>query len=136
MALPGDNLLVRLHKWAERQDENFLTEAFAYLLQHLLDQEPEAAVGLLAALTDGFFQLRAEEARLVEVCPHRAKDTGTPDLEVRTAQQLALFEVKAGSEPNLAQLRRYRGVLRDSGCPSTRLILLTRYPTSLATGEE
>ena len=31
MASSSDNLLLRLHKWAKRQDENFQTEAFAHL---------------------------------------------------------------------------------------------------------
>ncbi len=32
MALPTNNLFLRLHKWASRQDENFLTESVAVVL--------------------------------------------------------------------------------------------------------
>jgi hypothetical protein len=61
------NLLVRLHKWAHRQDENFLTETFAYVIQYLIEEEPQAAAGLLRSLTDGFLDLQPKEARAVTV---------------------------------------------------------------------
>jgi len=50
-----------------RQDENFLAECFAHLLQYLLEQEPEAAVRLVASLTGELIQLKPEESRLLEV---------------------------------------------------------------------
>jgi hypothetical protein len=134
MGSPSNNLLLRLHKWAVRQDENFLTEAFAHLLQHLLDHEPEAAVGILEALTGGFFRLRSQEAGLVVVRTQIVLSEGTPDLEIRTPEQLAYVEVKSASEASGEQVRRYRGLLRASGIPSTWLVLLTRYPPAL--GEE
>ncbi len=67
MASPENNLLVRLHKWARRQDENFLTETFAHLLLHLLWEEPEAAVNLLQVVTAGFLVIPVRESRAVEV---------------------------------------------------------------------
>lgn len=48
---PG-NLLVLLYRLAPRQQENFTTESFAYLLQHLIDGEPPAAARVLDWLTD------------------------------------------------------------------------------------
>ena len=41
MASPSNNLFLRLHKWAVRQDENFLTESLAVVLEQLLVLAPE-----------------------------------------------------------------------------------------------
>jgi hypothetical protein len=37
MASPANNLFLRLHKWTWRQDENFLTESLAVVLEQLDD---------------------------------------------------------------------------------------------------
>ncbi len=42
MAPPVNNLFLRLHKWASRQDENFLTESLVLVLDHLLVLAPAA----------------------------------------------------------------------------------------------
>lgn len=136
MEAQRNNLLARLHKWAHRQDENFITEAFAHLLQHLLDEEPEAGVHILEAVTGGFIRLKQEEARSVELRTQIVLSEGRPDLEIRTPKQLVYVEVKAESEVNPEQLRRYRRLLADSGVLSTALVLLTRYPVILAEGDE
>jgi hypothetical protein len=129
-----NNLLLRLHKWAWRQDENFLTETLAHLLQHLLDHEPEAAVSLVSRLTGGRLNLPAREAKSLEVSTQVFTAEGTPDLKLRTADCLALVEVKSESEVKPDQLRRYLKLLQDSGLESgrTALVLLTRYPVALA----
>ena len=57
MVTQDNNLLVNLHKWASKQDENFTTEAFVFLLNYLLDHEPEIAVNVLRKMTDGFLSL-------------------------------------------------------------------------------
>lgn len=129
-----NNLLLRLHKWARRQDENFLTEAFAHLLQHLLIHEPEAAVCLLKDITD-FLTLSPKEALAVEVRTQVVTADGTHDLHLRTSKQLALLEIKSESQANPEQLKRYRKWLRERDLPS-RLILLTRYPVNLADHDE
>ena len=38
-----NNLLVQLHNWAHRQDENFTTDSFAHLLSHLVSAAPAVA---------------------------------------------------------------------------------------------
>jgi hypothetical protein len=134
MALPENNLLVRLHKWAHRQDENFITEAFAHLLQHLLAEEPEAAIRILEAITGGFFRLTIQEARSVNIRTQIILSEGTPDLEIRTSTQLAFLECKSESPADPEQLVRYRRLLAKSGMTSTALILLTRYAVILPQG--
>ncbi|MBO0698202.1 MAG: hypothetical protein J2P46_07400 [Zavarzinella sp.] len=128
---PQNNLLVRLHKWASRQDENFLTETFAFLLQYLIEEEPQAAAGLLRSLTDGFLELQPGEARAVAVRTQIVTGEGTPDLSLRTLDKLAFVEVKSESPVSAPQLDKYRRLLRESGVPSTRLVLLTRHVIDL-----
>ncbi len=67
MAAFQSNLFVRLHKWAVRQDENFLTETFAYLLEYLIENEPEAACELVARLTGGIITLPPQQVRGLEI---------------------------------------------------------------------
>jgi hypothetical protein len=136
MKTPSTNLLLRLHKWAVRQDENFLTEAFAHLLQHLLEEEPEAAVRFLEQVTGGFFKLGPTDARQVALRTQIVLAEGRPDLEIRTASHLAFIEVKSDAEVDPDQLGRYRQLLSESGVPSQALILLTRYPAGALTGNQ
>lgn len=132
MAESSKNLLVRLHKWAARQDENFITECFAHLVQHLIDNEPEAACNLLSRLTDGVIRAKPSDLRFVEVNTQITTREGKPDLEISIPNVIALIEIKSESEPNPDQLRRYRAHLAKSGAATTRLILLTRYPADIA----
>jgi hypothetical protein len=125
------NLFVRLHKWASRQDENFLTESFAFMLQYLIEEEPQAAAGLLQALTGGFLSLEPVEARAVTVRTQIVTGEGTPDLSLRLMDRLAFIEVKSESAASATQLDKYRKLLHDSGIARTRLLLLTRHVVDL-----
>jgi hypothetical protein len=131
MTSPDNNLFARLHKWAWRQDENFLTESLAFLLQHLLEHEPGAAVRVLEAITNGFLKLKAEQARSVIVQTQLVLTEGTPDLRLKTEKQAVIIEVKSESPARADQIRRYRQSLQEMGVPSTCLVLLTRYPAKL-----
>src|SRR5947209_10065165 len=131
MVDPQSNLLVRLHKWAHRQDENFLTESFAYVLQYLIEEEPQAASGLFRSLTDGFLNLQPVEVRAVTVRTQIVTGEGTPDLALRSADRLAFIEVKSESAASSAQLEKYRKLLDESGVLHTRLVLLTRHLVDL-----
>ena len=52
MASPSSNLFLRLHKWASRQDENFLTESLAVVLEQLLVLAPAVGTRLVSRLTE------------------------------------------------------------------------------------
>ena len=57
MASHTGKFLIRLHRWAHRQDENFTTEAFVHLIKTLLDLEYQSGIDFLSKLTNGFLQL-------------------------------------------------------------------------------
>jgi hypothetical protein len=132
MAAFQNNLLVRLHKWAVRQDENFLTEVFAFLLNHLAESEPEAATEIVARITGGAICLSPQQIRVLEVRTQITGEEGIPDIELRTAQHFVIIEVKNEAEATQDQLNRYRRLLDQSPVASKGLILLTRYPVNVS----
>jgi hypothetical protein len=124
----GPNLFARLHKWAARQDENFLTESLAVVLEQLLILSPEAGTGLIKRLTNGFIDVLPENASSIEIRTQVETEHGRPDLEIRIVHRLSCIEVKAESELRTGQLEGYRTFLNESGLEFTQLVLLTRYP--------
>jgi hypothetical protein len=124
----GPNLLLRLHKWAIRQDENFVTEAFACLLEQLLLLAPEVGTRLISKLTAGSIRVAGDGASSIAIQAQVETGEGRPDLEVRVPHWLVWIEVKVESPLRAGQLEGYRVLLRRAGVANTRLILLTRYP--------
>jgi hypothetical protein len=124
-----NNLLVLLHRWVVRQDENFTTEALVQLLRHLLRHQPVAALRLLTRLSGGRMALSADRANEVELKTQGTTEGGRPDLQIRTRDHLVVVEVKVESGLGWRQLGRYRQELRKGGVANTCLVLLTRYPT-------
>ena len=94
----GPNLFARLHKWAARQDENFLTESLAVVLEQLLILAPAVGVRLVSRLTGGFIDLEPTNVDAIEIHTQIETGSGRPDLEFRTPHRLAWVEVKAESE--------------------------------------
>src|ERR1043166_4344652 len=135
MNSPANNLFLRLHKWASRQDENFLTESLAVVLEQLLVLAPAVGTRLVARLTGGFIDLPAEDASAIEIRTQVETATGRPDLEIRTPYRLTWVEVKAESELRVGQLAGYRVLLGESGFAETSLVLLTRYPEVFKPGD-
>jgi hypothetical protein len=132
MAASANNLFLRLHKWASRQDENFLTESLAVVLEQLLVLAPAVGTRLVARLTGGFIDVPPEDASGIEIHTQVEAGAGRPDLEIRFPHRLVWIEVKAESELRTGQLAGYRVLLGEAGIAQTRLILLTRYPEVFA----
>ncbi len=124
----GPNIFARLHKWARRQDENFLTESLAVVLEQLLILAPEVGVRLVSQLTGGFIGVISENASVIEIHTQIETGQGRPDLEISSKDRLVWIEVKAESPLRSGQLEGYRVLLGESGVEQTRLILLTQYP--------
>jgi hypothetical protein len=132
MSSAQPNLFLRLHKWATRQDENYLTESLAVVLESLLILAPAVGTRLVACLTGEFIVVSPDAASAIEIRPQVETGEGRPDLEIRIPNRLVWIEVKAESELRTGQLEGYRVLLRESGVQETRLILLTRYAESFA----
>jgi hypothetical protein len=124
----GPNLFARLHKWAGRQDENFLTESLAVVVEQLLVLAPVVGTRLIGLLTRGFIGVPAGDAGSIEIQTQVEEATGKPDLEFSTPYRLVWIEVKAESELRTGQLEGYRVLLKARKTSQKRLGLLTRYP--------
>lgn len=131
----GPNLFARLHKWASRQDENFLTESLAVVLEQLLILAPEVGVRLVSQLTGGFIEINPNSASVIGIATQVEAGQGRPDLEISIPERLVWIEVKVESALRTGQLEGYRVLLRESGIDQTRLVLLTRYPEVFQPGE-
>jgi hypothetical protein len=127
---PEQNLLVALHRWATRQDENFVTEAFAHLLRHLLENERPIGVDLLCYLTNNRLNVKGDEVESVAVSTQVTTFLGRPDITIRTSNHLVYVEVKVESDLGDKQLTRYRQALAESGFENWTLVSLIRHPAS------
>lgn len=126
-----------LYRWAHRQDENFTTEAFVYLLNHLLGHERacgEALVRLLCFPEDPTSHVGG---RIHEITTQWVTEEGTPDIRIESDALVAFIEVKKGSGLARDQLGRYRRILaKQAEGRATRLGLLTVYPMGVQEDEE
>jgi hypothetical protein len=135
MAVGTSNLLLRLQKWAARQEENFTTEAFAHLLEHLLTCEPRAGVHVLKCLTGDVIDLAPDEAAKVEVNLQATTAEGRPDICIRSPGRLVYVEVKVDLGPGDLQIDRYLSLLRGRDPDKSGVILLTRHLVVFGPGE-
>jgi hypothetical protein len=123
------NLFANLHKWVRRQNENFVTESFAFILDRLLEAEPPLANELIRLLCFGDDNSISLDGQSWQVSTQESiPGMGKPDIWLRWPKRaLILIEVKRWSGLGATQLRRYRGILADSGMEITRLVLLTEW---------
>jgi len=134
----ADNLLVLLYQLAHRQQENFTTDSFAHLLQHLVVQEPLAAEQLLDWLTGSdLFSTRDSDQPLWIHTQAYTEEHGIPDLRIDADDLCVIVEVKLGSWLTLGQVEPYAKELARSGRPARALVGLTGYkpPNPLSDGE-
>jgi hypothetical protein len=115
MAGLSSNLFLRMHKWAARQDENFLTESLAVVLEHLLVLAPAVGTRLVGSLTGGFIDLPTESSSAIVIRTQVETGQGRPDLEISVPHRLVWIEVKAESGLRTGQLEGYRVLLDKSG---------------------
>ncbi len=115
-------------RWAQTQDENFTTEAFAHLLRHALVQAPEVARSLLRLLFGAELDLSDEAMAGTTVTSQWYALPAIPDIKVENNRLLALVEVKVGAELTRAQAEDYLALLDGHATvhQAKRLAVLTR----------
>jgi hypothetical protein len=124
----NQNLFVALHRWASGQDENFTTEAFAFLLRHLQTHEPSVAAKVLRRLTESLIDVEPDKISTVKI-ETQVKDNGAiPDIKIESPNSL---EVKVSATLSRKQVEDYLDVLKASRFyPNTGLVVLTRHPVA------
>ncbi|MBN2465284.1 PD-(D/E)XK nuclease family protein [candidate division WOR-3 bacterium] len=121
------NLLVNLHKWVSRQDENYVTEAFAHLVATLLSREPQPALGFIGWLVGAEVGQGFVQAAGVEVVTQMQDEGNQPDIRMYAGSAVAYVEVKVESGVDRDQLRRYKEELDRVAQGPRALVLLTRH---------
>ncbi len=122
-----NNLFSSLSRWAASEQENFLTESFAYLLEHLRITEAQAFVAIISRLTRDGVCVDATDLNGVTVDTQVATEHGYPDLELTGPGFHVFIEVKDRSPVDPGQLDRYSRALQESSAETRCLVLLTRY---------
>lgn len=120
------NLLVRLHRWAHRQSENFTTEAFTHVLEHLVDAEPNAARDMLEWLTARQITVTQADLRDLDIrTQSHANEHGIPDVRIFGPDLDIVIEVKLDAGLSAAQAMAYRRAQDREGRARRALVGLT-----------
>jgi hypothetical protein len=123
------DLLVKLYRWAHYQGENFTTEAFSTLLEHIIDNQPNQAVAILGWLTAGRCSLTNDDIEQLQVQPQfRTLEHGIPDLRLIGSDVDIIVEVKLDEKLTLVQAGAYRAELEREGKNRRVLVALTGKP--------
>lgn len=130
------NLFLSLHPLARRQDENFTTASFVYLLMHLRRQYPGVLAKVLSKLGGEGCAFKAEDASQAQFVLWESTGDRIPDLRVTAPGKVMIVEVKVSHGVNQAQLDQYLDLLAESEAPQRRLALLTRYPVDVVIPSE
>jgi len=122
-----NNLLIPLHKLARRQDENFLTEILAFLLNYYAQNEPESAIWLIKFITGEELDLSEKDLRVLSVEAQHHTPIGIPDIKIETPNFICFIEVKVDADFDSKQLSTYKEYLQKKYKKKSVLITLTKY---------
>lgn len=130
------DLFSPLFRWAHRQGENFVTDAFVFLVQELLRREQLAACSFLDWLCYGSETSCGFTHRTPSISTQLRTKDGTPDICIQTPQVFVLVEVKKGSDLHEGQLGQYRTLLDRQTAREKRLVLLTAFDATFGDHEK
>ena len=115
----ADNLFSTLFKYGAYAPENYLTEAFVYLLKELLTRSPAAGLKIVNRLahfpTADAFQNPAD----LRIHTQVSGENGYPDIQITDGEaRLVSIEVKHDAPLHLGQLENYLHDLERTGMPA------------------
>ena len=126
------NVFASLARYATRQEENFLTEAFVYLLNLILEKEAEAGKGILGNICGEICFSWFSTNEQLSITTQITITNGRPDIVIEIGKDKVVFiEVKHDSIIGEDQLERYYAYLQSSHQKQKQLVLLTRSKSSL-----
>jgi len=135
--MPSDDLFSALSKYdGSHSAENYLTEAFAYLLRYLLKQEAPFGTYLVNGLCGVQDEFLPGDADKVTIATQTIIANGVLDITISAPGKVVYLEAKDYSLPVAEKLRRYRKDLDGREEGFKRLVLVTRFATDLTLGEE
>jgi len=126
------DLFTALAKYAHRQEENFLTEAFVYLLKTLVEREPACGMSILANLLAYPIEEIQDRSKSILITTQDTYEEGRPDIIIRLGGDCLFFvEVKHDSKIGYHQLESYVNALDQEEQAHKQLVLLTRSKHSI-----
>ena len=126
------DLYSSLAKYAHRQEENFLTEAFVYILTTLLEQEPGYGMFVLANLLAFPIEEIQIRSGSINISTRDTYEEGRPDIIIHMGEDCLFFiEVKHDSKIGYHQLESYLAALEKETQGHKKLVLLTRSKHSI-----
>ncbi len=125
--MSSQNIFSALAKYSSANEENYLTEAFVFLINSLLVRERPIGLEILNQLCveNNDFSFDMDED--ISVSTQETTEQGRPDIMVSSPNKLIYIEVKHDSPVDPKQLKRYRKELESSNADIRRLVLLTRF---------
>jgi len=109
----GENLFSVLSKYDSASEENYLTEAFVFLVNHLLDRDRPVGIQLLTDLCADNDEFTFDPGEPIAIVTQRSTEVGRPDIEISTRDTLISIEVKHDSGLGPTQLQRYKKALEE-----------------------
>jgi hypothetical protein len=128
MSTNDPDIFSTLFRWAHRQNENFTTDAFVYVVRHILKVEPSLGRSFLGWLCLNDATSPVFDNGQLSVCTQWATDEGRPDIRVQNDGFFGLIEVKKDADLGLDQVQRYETILQNQPQPRKSLVFLTVYP--------
>lgn len=112
--------------------ENYLTEAFVFLLKFLLVREPDFGLSILNQLCGQSGMFQSEDIAELEIFTQLKDKSDQPDIWIRTPgrDKLVYVEVKHDAPLGPQQLERYLDSLKNAGYNNSKLVLLARSRTT------
>lgn len=131
----SDNLFVPLHHWATRQDENFTTEVFVYLLKYLQVNEKASFHRFASNLSRNLLETISDGNHEIAITTQVRNNSTIQDIQLKTSDKLVFVEVKVGSPLERKQVEAYLDFLKQTSYKpeNTLLVCLTRSPISSET---
>jgi hypothetical protein len=122
-----ENIFSALAKYNSAMDENYLTEAFVFVINALLERDRLIACEFLNRLcvTNSDFSFYPDET--ISISTQEVTEQGTPGIRISSNAKLIFIEVKHDSPLGIDQISRYKAFLSSSIANIKHVILLTRF---------
>lgn len=127
MKFQNENIFSALAKYNAAKDENYLTEAFVFIINSLLCRECSVGCEILTKLCVENNEFTFDVDEDISVTTQETTEQGRPDIKVSTPDKLIYVEVKHDSPYYPEQVSRYRKALQSSNATIKHVVLLTRF---------
>lgn len=121
------NIFSALSKYNSAIDENYLTEAFVFVIKSLLENDRKICLDALKLLCVNDNEYQFSENENITISTQESTEQGRPDIRISTPDKLIYVEVKHNSGLGYKQIERYKTVLKLSDAKVKKVILLTRF---------